>query len=764
MRMAYGLIRALPAEVNGFVGRQTELALLSGLISAAGLVTVTGPGGVGKTRLSLRAAARTANLFADGVCLVEQSGLSDPELLPHTVATALGLPEQNARPQLDAVLDYLRGRRLLLILDTCEHLLDACAMLADVLIHACPEIIVLATSRQPLDVPGERTYPLAPLPDSDAIELFEQRATAVVPGFAVTDANRTDVRRLCQRLDGIPLAIELATIRLRAVPLTDLVKRVEDHFRVLTGERRTALPRHQTLRVAIGWSHNLCTPAEQRLWARLSVFAGTFDIAAAEDVCAGDGLDRVEVLQALVGLVDKSVVLRVDDSAGGPYRLLDTLREFGAEQLGDATSAVRLRHVARYIAMAERFHAQLSNDQLGEYRALRQDHANIRAALDYALRLPGTDAEAVRLATSLLSYWLIAGLLREGSYWLTKVLARRPEPSPDRIRLLNARAYVSSFLGEPDTARADAEEIIATGDESQVIRGYANLHLALTMAGLLDEAAAAGEVAAAHLTRAENPRALYVFYAHMAYMHVLAGDLQACLDRCAEALALIARHVPGELWTTSYLHAIRGFALYLAGQAELSGAALRRGLAMKHELGDTLGMAFCTEELSWLAASSPSQQERAAWLLGAADALWQRTGVRLGGTDVVERIHQRTAAGLTGTLGADSYAAAFAAGQTEPLHRAVAFALSDATTPPRGAGERGPGSCATGPADLLSPREQEIAGLVTAGLSNRKIAERLVISKRTVDAHVEHIYSKLGLTSRVQLATLLGSAPDADQA
>jgi predicted ATPase/DNA-binding CsgD family transcriptional regulator len=762
--MAYGLIRALPAEVTGFVGRQTELTQLRGLISAAGLVTVTGPGGVGKTRLSLRAAAGTAKLFTDGVCLVEQSGLSDPELLPHTVATALGLPEQNARPQLDAVLDYLRGRRLLLILDTCEHLLDACAMLADVLIHACPDITVLATSRQPLDVPGERTYPVAPLPDSDAVDLFEQRAIAVVPGFAVTDANRTDVRWLCQRLDGIPLAIELATIRLRAVPLTDLVKRVEAHFRVLTGERRTALPRHQTLRVAIEWSHNLCTPAEQRLWARLSVFAGTFDIAAAEDVCAGDGLNRADVLQALIELVDKSVVLRVDDAAGGPYRLLDTLREFGAEQLGDATSAVRLRHVSRYIAMAERFHAQLSNDQLGEYRALRQDHANIRAALDYALGLPGTDAEAVRLATSLLSYWLIAGLLREGSYWLTKVLARRPEPSPDRIRLLNARAYVSSFLGEPDTAKADAQEIIATGDESQAIRGYANLHLALTMAGSLDEAAAAGELAAAHLTRAGNPKALYVFYAHMAYMHVLAGNLQACLDRCAEAFALIARHVPGELWTTSYLHAIRGLALHLAGQAELSGAELRQGLAMKHELGDTLGMAFCTEAFSWLAASSPSQQERAAWLLGAADALWQLTGVRLGGTDVVERIHHQTAAGLAGTLGADSYAAAFTAGQTEPLHRVVAFALSDASTPPRGAGKHVYGSCATGPAGMLSPREQEIAGLVTAGLSNRKIAERLVISKRTVDAHVEHIYGKLGLTSRVQLTTLLGSASDAGRA
>jgi predicted ATPase len=283
--MAATLIRRrpgeLPAEVTGFVGRYAELAQLDAMLAAARLVTVTGPGGVGKTRVTLRAAALAAGRFGDGaVCLVELSGLRDPELLPYTVAACLGLPQSD--DQLDAVLDYLHDRKLLLILDTCEHLLDACAMLADAVLQAAPGVTVLATSRQPLDVPGEHPYPVPPLPvpdkdapgggrDGDAVELFAQRAAVALPGFAVTEDNRAQVVRLCRRLDGIPLAIELAAVRLRALPLAELADRVESRFRVLDGDRRAGVPRHQTLRTATEWSHDLCAPAEQVLWARREV-------------------------------------------------------------------------------------------------------------------------------------------------------------------------------------------------------------------------------------------------------------------------------------------------------------------------------------------------------------------------------------------------------------------------------------------------------------------------------------------------------------
>ncbi len=265
----------LPAEVTRFVGRQRELAELSVLLRSARLVTVIGPGGVGKTRIAQRVAAQLASEFGDGPCLVELSGLRDPELLPDTVANCLGLPGSEGRPQLDLVIDHLRDRSKLLILDTCEHLIDACAMLAEILLRTT-STTVLATSRQPLAVPGEHTCSIPPLPvpardaltagQGDAVELFARCAAAAVPGFAVTDANRADVVRLCRRLDGVPLAIELATVRLRALPLVQLTERLEDRFRLLTGGRRLALPHHQTMRAATEWSYDLCSPAEQLLW------------------------------------------------------------------------------------------------------------------------------------------------------------------------------------------------------------------------------------------------------------------------------------------------------------------------------------------------------------------------------------------------------------------------------------------------------------------------------------------------------------------
>ena len=410
----------LPVEVTGFVGRQRELAELSSLLSSARLVTVTGPGGVGKTRLALRAAAALAGSFTDGVCLTELSSLRDAELLPHTVATALGLSESGVGNRIDAIAEYLRDRSLLLILDTCEHLVDACAMFAEVLLRAAAEVTVLATSRQPLDVPGEHTFAVGVLDCEEAVELFAQRAATVIPGFAVTEASRPAVAALCQRLDGVPLALELATVRLRALSLEQLSERLEDRFRLLTGGRRAALPHHQTLRTATEWSYDLCTPAEQLLWARLSVFAGSFSIAAAEAVSADPGLPAGDVLATLIGLVDKSVVLRVEEGDLGVtrYRLLDTIREFGAEKLADAGPAaltgVQQRYLDHFVAMAEDFGDHFADDQLADYRALRASHADLRAAVELSLATPDRDGAAARLVTALYGYWHIAGLPREG--------------------------------------------------------------------------------------------------------------------------------------------------------------------------------------------------------------------------------------------------------------------------------------------------------------------------------------------------------------
>ena len=339
-----GGVGQLPAETNEFVGRTTELRQIDGLLRDARLITLVGPGGVGKTRIVRRAAETAAARYADGICWVELSALRDPELLPHTVARRLGLAEQALASQRDALLAHLSDRRLLLILDTCEHLIDAVAELVEAILIAAPQVTVLTSSREPLDVDGETTFPVRPLPVTqpgrtgeeplpfgmtdfqagaepgggaaaatagDAVELFARRAAAVVPGFTLTDANRADVIRLCERLDGIPLAIELAAVRLRTLSLAELAARLDHRLPLLTGGNSVSDGRHRTLRDAIGWSYELCTDAERALWARLSVFAGAFNVAAAREVCASAGLDEDDILETIIRLVDKSVLVRV---------------------------------------------------------------------------------------------------------------------------------------------------------------------------------------------------------------------------------------------------------------------------------------------------------------------------------------------------------------------------------------------------------------------------------------------------------------------
>jgi len=786
--MSLGLTRQrpgeLPAEVTGFVGRHRELAELAGLLRAARLVTVTGPGGVGKTRVALRVAAQLAGEFADGACLVELSGLHDPELLPDTVASCLGLPGAEARSQLDGILDHVRDQRLLLILDTCEHLVDACAMLADVLLRAT-SVTVLATSRQPLAVPGEHTCVIPPLPvpdprardagDGDAVELFAQCAAAVVPGFAVTDANRACVIRLCRRLDGVPLAIELATVRLRAIPLEQLADRLEDRFRLLAGGRRAALPHHQTIRAATEWSYDLCSPAEQLLWARLTVFAGSFDVEAVEQVCAGGPLERRDILATLIGLVDKSVVLRADlQGADGPgaeglatrYLLLDMIREFGAEKLealGEAP-ALRDRHIARYLEMAAGLGDHpTAEDQLPRYRQLRCEHANLRAALDYALDAPGRQRDAARLATSLYAYWQMSSSPGEGRYWLGKVLPRFWGPSRERALALLNDGYLACLQGDVTGGLASLDKGIAIAEQLQDVgacaHGYMYLNTALTFAGRYDEAAAAGVKAYECALEADDAGVLLTLDAHMGYLHMLAGEVEEALTICARGLDRLGAG-SRERWQQGYLLTLKGLCLFLQGKYAPSAAALGAALDMKYEIGDTMGISYALEGTAWLAVAQ-QRYTRAAWLLGAADPLWQLVGSRLGRNATVEALHANAEQAARDALGDDHYRELHSRGAGYPLAEIVRLATDEADDlPPHpddrvhwGEADHGPGSPG------LTSREWEIAGLVAEGLSNRQIAERLVISKRTVDAHIEHIYGKLGVSSRVQLAGWLRSRP-----
>ena len=669
-----GPLAWFPPEANEFVGRTAELRDIDRLLRDNRLVTLIGPGGVGKTRIALRAAAAAAPRYPDGACLVELSALRDPALLPHTVARRLELSEHARDSQREALLAHLRDRSLLLILDTCEHLVDACAELAqDILIQA-PSVTVLAASREPLDVDGETTFPVRPLPvteaegngedtrpfgltDSargghgrgartsavgDAVELFARRAAAAVPGFAVTDANRADVIRLCQRLDGIPLAIELAAVRLRTLPLTELAARLGRRLPLLTGGDEVSDAanddRHRTLRDAIGWSYELCTEAERRLWARLSVFAGAFSVAAAQEVCACAGLDVDDIFQTIIRLVDKSVLVPVEPPAAGGgddqtawYRMLDTIREFGEDRLlaSGEQAAVRGRLIARYLGMARYFAEHLTDaDQLEKFRELRREHNNLRAALRYTL--DGEPAEwhrqGAELAIALYGYWHMSGLLREGRYWLAKVLGRFPVPSRERGWALACRCYLGAMQGAADEAVADGtagtEIGIALGDERLIGRGYNYLTLALTIAARYEEARAAAEKAERTLDALGDRTGLAILDAHWAHLSHLAGDPEATLRYAARGLSRFDG--TREWWASAWMHAISAMALYgQPGREAETARAATRSLLAKHELGDMVGMAYCLEIHGWLAARA-GLQARAAWLLGAAGLLWAR--------------------------------------------------------------------------------------------------------------------------------------------
>ena len=794
--------RQLPAEVSAFVGRTDELAALAGLLRRGRHVSVTGPGGVGKTRLALRAAADAANRYADGTCLVDLSGVADAALLPVAAAQGLGLRGRDPRSARAGVLDHLRGRRLLLILDTCEHLTAAVARFASQVLRETDGITILTTSRQPLHLAGEVVLRLGPLPVPDAgrdpgpgsaVELFATRAAAALPGFTISDAELPDVIRICRRLGGIPLGIELAAVRVRALPLTELADRLDASFSVLAGARRGAVPRHQTLQAAIDWSHGLCTEAERALWERLSVFAGSFDLAAARDVAACPLVPADQVGDVLAGLVDKSVVLGRDglaDGSGARYQLIDYVRAYGAERLAaaDLEADARRRHARRYRRMARSFLRHLlADDQAARLRELRTEHADLSAALEhgFAADEPDRRRDAARLAIALLPYWLMSGRLLEGIRWQDAILASvdvlTTESSAESSARSSAadatgaagagkvagalanRAVLGAMLGRPE-AVADARAAIAiaarAGDDRAGGLGYLALPLALGLGGAYRESVEAAGQARPRLAAAGADAARRCLDVQLGHAHQLSGNFTASAAAGERALAGLA---PGERWLHGYVAITSALSLYhqpgLRPEcADAAGEALRA----LQDLGDPVGEAYALDVLGWLAADD-GRLERSAWLLGAAQARWELAGGRLGGNAGLEEHRARSAAAAARVLGADRYAELRARGAGTPIEQIVALVVAgDDALPsvpgPRTAGDDRAGTAAgqgggDGQADAgeLTSREREIAALVASGLSNRQIADRLFISRRTVDAHVNHIYAKLRISSRVQL-------------
>ncbi|MFI5895794.1 ATP-binding protein [Actinoplanes sp. NPDC051513] len=732
----------LPAELSSFVGRDAERAALKRLLTASRLVTVIGVGGVGKTRTVLRVAAEVQRAFADGVWFVDLSPLAQAGLVAEAVAQTLGLRDQSTRPQTEIIAEYLESRRLLLVLDTCEHLADPCAQLADSLLRSAPGLQVLATSRQPLAVQGEHVFPLLPLPAAGAaVTLFAERARAASPTFALTENNQDAVGRLCRDLDGIPLAIELAAVRTRVLPvrqIADLLEgRLADRFTLLSGGGVAG--RHESLRTAIDWSHGLCTRSESLLWARVSVFAGDFDLAAAQEVCADDRLAADGVLQLVAGLVDKSILLR----EGGRYRLLDTIREYGLELLRESgeEKLFRIRHRDFYLRLARSFDAQWRGpDQVAWYQRLSREHSNLRAALDLNL----TDEAGLELAGSLLFFWIACGHPREGRHYLDRVLAVEHPSGPALARALWVSGWVAAMQGDMATAEARIvqcrphADIVVSGWLAYIASVCAVFQGDPTRALVLAE-----ESIRLHRDAGDPGSGLLVALAAQCIALAFAGEFDREIAVIEQTWALCDEH--RERWMRSYIDYMRALAEMGRGNPGAAVSYGRDALRFKRQLGDSSGSAMAVDVLA-AAAATLGEVGRAARLLGVAHRIWETVGKpQLGSPDLVaaRAAVEKQARDKAGDAGFD---AAYADGLGLDLETGIDYALDEPSHAVPAAGAPGTDWAP------LTRRERQVAALVAEGLTNQQIADRLVIGRRTANTHLEHILTKLDFRSRAQIA------------
>jgi non-specific serine/threonine protein kinase len=755
----------LPAEVSSFVDRRRECAELKRLITASRLVTVTGVGGVGKTRTALRVAAEMRRSFADGVWWVELSTVQQSDLIAPAVAEVLGLRDQTTRPLLDVLSDHLSERRMLLVLDTCEHLVDACAQLAGALLRAAVGLRVLATSRQPLGLTGEHMVAVPPLGvpgpgswdpgvasgPSPALELFVERAKALDHDFTLAGDNRTAVAMLCRRLDGIPLAIELAAARVRALSPQQILALLDDRFGLLVGGSRAGLARHATLQTAIAWSHELCTPAERLLWSRASVFAGDFDLTGAQEVCADDRLTRDAMLDVMAGLVDKSVLLRSEHPSGTRYRLLDTMREYGLDRLRKAgeDAALRHRHVDYYLAMARRLDAQWCGpDQVEWYERMNREHANLRAALDFCLTEPEAHRAGLELAGTLRYLWVCCGFLRDGRRYLDSVLGLDPAPGPALTTALWTGAYVAAAQGDLDAAEARVAQCRPYAEQQgdDVAAGWiAYIATVVTLfRGDVQQAIALGKRSAdLHRSGGDPGIGLLVAFGVLSLAFGLAGEPDRAVEVSEECRKSCDEY--GEQWARSYVDYLRAVAELGRGDAKAAVTYARDALRFKRLLGDSLGIALAVDALA-SAAAALGDAERAARLLGIANQVWHTFGLPQFGAPNLAAARHASERQARDILGDPAYEAAFRAGLRLDPDAGIAYALDEQP-------ERSPAAARqrTGWAPLTR-REREIAELVAEGLTNPRIAARLTITNRTVATHIEHILTKLGFATRAQIA------------
>jgi predicted ATPase len=644
----------LPLELNAFVGRGAELDRLARLLGSARLVTVTGAAGVGTSRLAGRAAARCAP--RDGAWRVDLAPVPDAEFLDIAVAEALGLTDHTTRTPREALFAHLRGRRLLLVLDGFEHLVRPCAALVGELLRELPGLRVLAAGRRPLGVAGERVVPLAPLGEDEAVELL--RCRAADQGAEVPDD--AEVREVCRRLDGIPLAIELAAGRLRALSPGQLLERLEDRFRLLTGGGEDGLPRHRTLRLAVGWSHELCTLPERLLWSRLSVFAGSFDLEAVEYVCSGHGLQVDDVLDVLGELLAQSVVIREETPAGVRYRMLDTVRAYGAEWLQAAGDAARLRRRHRdwYLGLATWCELDWFSPRQAEVAArVEAELPNLRRALEHCLGEPEDAHLGQYLAGALWFCWAGCGRLSEGRHWLEQAVRLDSGYGGSRLKALWVLGYVAVLQGDTVPALAALhecrQEAELCGDETAV--AYAE-HRTGCLALVGDDMPRAESLLRSALERyrgiGELNSNVLMGQVELAMTRAFQGDLPHAVRLSEEVRRVCEDH--GERWARGYALYVLAYAAWADGDLPRARALLAECLAGAHSFHDLLGSVLAVELMALVTVAQGDAAE-AAVLQGAAGRMWPSVGLPLFGSAHYNAPHELCEAMAREQLGDERY-------------------------------------------------------------------------------------------------------------